>query len=438
MLYRLGKRVQPKLYKIKLLSLVVLGCLIIGALTISLTMSHDLVFVNMPLIKGVGDTAAQISRSRKPSKTVSISKLATGPISPGSVSQVTDTLLNYPCTGLFPPENASLASAVTPELRKLAQYEQLCGGDLVARSSLFAPTPDTVAAAQSDANDMSIRLEDYASHNVTPLVFFEPDTDSGTNLDLDAYQAGDYDDALDSYFSDLKADGITDSMMGMWVLLPEGNIPVWTSVDPSTFVADVTLTAQYQKKYFPNSQDAILLDSETYPSASSWDGGAYISLLPYVQGIPAGLINSFGLEGFPWAPPANQSGDTEYNPRVFLRTDLAAAAARTLGVSNIWLNTGTFNQMYTQDSAQTVTASPFERQTILYGILEQAEALKSQGFDVEVHLFAQNKSNVAEATDWSYWQSQPGDSPSTAVLTTFIHNLTVNNIPLWLFDTYDQ
>jgi hypothetical protein len=327
---------------------------------------------------------------------------------------------------------------MSPQLRKLAQYEQLCNGNLIGRSSFFAPTPSTVAAAQSDAADMAAKLKEYAQFGITPLVFLEPDTDNGTDLDLTAYKNGNYDSALDAYFAALKADGVTDSMRGMWVLLPEGNLPVWSSVDPQTFTAVVTKTAQLQKKYFPHSQSSLMLDSESYPSASSWSGGAYTSLLPYVQGIPKGLIDSFGLQGFPWSPPANQPGSSLSDPRVYLRADLAAHAARALGTNNIWFNTGTFHQMYTKNTAETVTATPLQRQAELAGVVTQAKALQSQGFTVAVHLFAQDKASTAEAVDWSYWQVTPSDTPDTVVLTTFVRDLKTANIPLWLFDTYDQ
>jgi hypothetical protein len=343
------------------------------------------------------------------------------------------------CSGLFGPPTAGLASASSPELRKLAQYEQLCDGTLVSRSSFFAPTPTTVASAQSDAADMVNQLKAYALFGIKPLVFLEPDDDNGTDLDLVQYQAGAYDTALDSYFSDIKAAGVTDSMMGMWVILPEGNLPEWSSVDPNVFAADVTKTVQFQKKYFPASQASIMLDSETYPSASSWSNGAYVSLLPYVQNIPEGLLDSFGLQGFPWAAPANANEASSYDPKTFLRTDLAAAVAQALGVSNIWFNTGTFHEMYAQSPAETVITSPVSRQIVLDGVVGQAKALQSQGFTVEVHLFAQNKATTSEGTNWSYWQNQPSDdSQDSAVLATFVHDLAVANIPLWLFDTYNQ
>lgn len=338
------------------------------------------------------------------------------------------------CVGL-PPKTPGLAEASDSKLRKLAQYQEVCGGQPASRSSFFVPTPATVAQAHSYANDMVATLQAYARYGIAPLVFMEPASATGTQLDLAQYQNGTYDAALNTYFADIKAAGITDSMMGMWVMLPEGNLPIWTSVNPATFAASVTKMAQFQKKYFPASQTAVMLDSKTYPSATSWSGGAYTSLVPYVQSIPKGLIDSFGLQGFPWATPANQSGPNLYDPKVYLHTDLAAVAARSLGVTNVWINTGTFSRQHTATAAETVTMTPVGRQALLSGAVAQAKGLQGQGFTVSVHLFAQDKASVGEAVDWSYWQT-PGDSANTDVFTTFAHDLRSANIPLWIFDTY--
>jgi hypothetical protein len=437
MTYTLGQRVRPRrcarLVPI-VLSLVV--GLASGVALIELSSSH-----NSPLIGlQAGDTVRKqaFHASVTSSSLVQNSAAVPSPATAASVAVQKQNLLQNLSCGALPPKHANLSTSVNPELRKLGQYEQLCGGALASRASFFVPTPNTVTAASGDASDVATTLKEYSKLGIAPLVYMEPDTDSGTELDLAQYQYGIYNAALDAYFADLKADGITDSMMGMWVLIPEGNIPGWGSVDPNTFAADVTITAQYQKQYFPNSQSAILLDSETYPSATSWSNGTYASLIPYVQGIPKGLINSFGLEGFPWAPPANQQGPQEYNPQVYLRTDLAVQAAHALGTTSIWLNTGTFHQMYTQDAAETVTLTPLQRQAILAEVVTQAKALRQQGFSVDVHLFAQNKANTSEAIDWSYWRTNPGDEPDTGVLTSFVHSLSAANIAFWLFDTYDQ
>src|SRR6185369_1721631 len=93
-----------------------------------------------------------------------------------------------------------------------------------------------------------------------------------------------------------------------------------------------------------------------------------------------------------------------------------------LGTSNIWVNTGTFASMYANKAGQTVTLTPAQRQTMLNGVVQLVKQMQARSFAVSIHLFAENKSDVAEATDWSYWQKTPGDTASTPVLTTFLHD----------------
>lgn len=342
-----------------------------------------------------------------------------------------------PCTSLFPPRNTSLANASSPELVKLAQYEQVCNGTVFERSSFFAPTPTTTAEAKDYASDTATKLREYSQMGVKPLVFLEPTTTNG-DIDLNSYRSGRYDSALNSYFYGLKSNGITDAMMGMWVIMPEGNIPVWSSVDPSTFVANVTKTISFQKKYFPASQSSVMLDGQTYPSSNSWEDGAYKSLLPYVQSIPKGLVDSFGLQGFPWAPRVGQSGDKAYDPAIYLHSGLASEAATALGVRNVWFNTGTFSRMYTDSPAQTVMAQPIERQAMLDGVIAQAKSLEDQGFNVSIHLFAEDKSTTSEATDWSYWRSVPANDANAVVFTTFVHDAAEAHLSLWLYDSSEH
>ncbi|HSX04948.1 MAG TPA: hypothetical protein VLF69_00560 [Candidatus Saccharimonadales bacterium] len=330
---------------------------------------------------------------------------------------------------VFPSGHPGLAASSVPELRKLAQYEQLCGGALADRSSFFTSIPPTVSEAYDSAHAIASTLKAYSQVGVTPLVFLEPGT-----LDLAQLAGGAYDTILRAYYGTLQASGITSDMMGMWVIIPEGNLPQWSTVDPTIYAAAVTKTAQFQKEYFPLSQASIMLDSESYPVGGTWGDGRFVSLVPYVQGIPRGLIDSFGLQGFPWAGPASQPDNTFYSPSAYLRVDFAVEAAHALGVNGIWVNTGTFNQMYTNQPSQTVTLSPSQRQAMLNGVLQEVKQVKAQGFSVAIHLFAQNKSKVSEATDWSYWQGQPDNSASTAVFTTFAHDAAAAGVPLWLYD----
>lgn len=338
--------------------------------------------------------------------------------------------------GGFPAAHAGLGASSVPELQKLAQYEQLCGGAVASKASFFVPTPATTSQAQMSATEIAAKLKAFAAAGVAPLVFIEPDDLNGNNLDLQAYAGGAYDSALNAYFGALQAAGVTSSMMGTWVFMPEGNLPVWTTVDPSIYTAVVTKTASTMKHYFPSAQASLMLDSESYAIGAGWGQGKYVSLLPYVQGIPKGLIDSFGLQGFPWTAPANQPPSTSYDPKVYLRADLAVEAARSLGVSSIWFNTGTFAKMYANQSGATVSLASLDRQTMLNGVIQLASGVKAQGFTVAIHMFAQNKANLSEGTDWSYWRGSPTEVGSdAAVFSSFAHDASAAGLGIWLYDT---
>jgi len=332
------------------------------------------------------------------------------------------------------PKRMALASSQSPQLKKLAQYEAVCGSAIVSQMSFFVPTPTTTKEAASDAADVSAQLHEFAKYGITPLVFFEPSTENGP-ISLTDYRAGKYDAALDAYFGAIKRAGVTDAMMGTWVPIPEGNLPEWTSLDPAVFAGSVTRAITLQKKHFPNSKASLMLDSLTYSQPGNYDNGRTVSLLPYVRGIPHGLVDSFGLQGFPWSPPTYDKTPSNGRPQNYLRVDFAAEAARALGVKNIWLNSGTFGTAYAGQAGQ-VTVTPAQRLSLLNDVIVQIKALKSQGFSVSMHLFGENKSRSPEGIDWSYW---PGNnyaaSPSTYAFKAFVHNLQQNDVPLWLFDT---
>lgn len=330
----------------------------------------------------------------------------------------------------------NLEDAASPYLQKLAEYEAVCSSGIVEKMSFFAMTPTSSEQARTYARDVSAQLREFAKYGISPVVFFEPITESGL-VDMQAYQAGHYDAALDAYFAALKSSGVTDTMMGIWVPLPEGNLPMWSSVTPDDFTACVTKAVGYQKKHFPGSMASILLDTNTYPLSGSWTDGRAVSLLPYVQHLPKGLIDSFGLQGLPWSPAANEAGATNGGPQQYLRTDLAVEAARALGVEQVWLNTGTFGVKYANQSGRQITKDPEERRAQLQGVLEGVRSLREQNFTVAVHLFAEDKSAVSEATDWSYWpDGKAVGSASTIVFKAFVHDLQTADVPLWLYDTY--
>ncbi|MBX4201858.1 hypothetical protein KW803_03125 [Candidatus Saccharibacteria bacterium] len=333
-------------------------------------------------------------------------------------------------SGALPPAHTGLANSSNSELKKLAQYEQASGGAVASGMMYFTDYPDNVAGAKGYASHMYSTLKEFAKYGITPLIIMEPSNSNGI-LSFSNYRNGAYDGILDTYFQALKNLGLSDSEMGIWTYFPEANLPEWGPVDVADFAPNITRTVNIQKKYFPSSRASIMLDAESYPAGSTnWSNGSYVSLAPFVSGIPSGLLDSFGLQGFPWVPAANKTGQaSSINPGVYLNSSLAADAANRLGVKYIWLNTGSPAAMYTNNPSQIVYFSASQRQAMLNGVLNQALKLKNSGYGVAVNLFSEDKSNTSRAIDWSY-----KTATDQIVFENFAGQLNANHIDMWLFD----
>jgi hypothetical protein len=340
-----------------------------------------------------------------------------------------------PC-GLDLAGRGGMQESALPQLRELAEYETVCEARFSDSTMLFSPMPTDVTAAVQQGRSMARMLKEFDTYSVAPLVILEPTTATGTMLPVATIADGTYDAALLSYYQTLKDNGITDAMMGTWVPMPEANTPVWGSTDPKDFGTAVTKVAKLQKQRFPASKTSILLGSQSYPSNDvGWKMGAYKSLRPYVANIPSGLIDSFGYQGFPWVPPATTKGTRSTDPKAFLRTDFAIEAAEHLGVRDIWFNTGTFGRSHTAEADEMVVMKPAERLKLLKGIVAQANSLQRKGYQVAIHLFAEDKSASAEAIDWSYWQQGAATSGSaTPVFRQFVRLAVQKDIAVWIYD----
>jgi hypothetical protein len=334
-------------------------------------------------------------------------------------------------------EIKGLEASDEPHLKKLAEYQQVCGSNPASRLMIFTEMPNSNPAAIDNASKMAKTLKQIANAGLRPLVIMEPVTSWGA-VDFNEFHSGFYDAWMDTYFKTLKQQDVTDEQMGMWVPFPEANLPYWNHQNskPDDFAANVVKSAAIQKKYFPDSKVSVMLNSATYENDDfDWRKGEYISLLPYLKTIPKGLIDSFGYQGLPWAPPANQKGAGVMDSNEYLNPKLAVEAAEQLGTKSIWLNTGTFGRKYTLDAEKTAMFSLEQRKDVLAGVETQAKQLRSQGYQVAVNLFAEDKSSIQEATDWSYWPAgQAKTSPGSVVFADFAADLRREHIDLWLFD----
>lgn len=321
------------------------------------------------------------------------------------------------------------------QLKRLVAYQDMCGSLAVKRMMTFTAFPYDRQSAEKDAATMAGKLKLFSKNGVEPLVIVEPAVGSKL-MKYDDFLAGKYSKPLDEYFSNLKAAGVTDEMMGTWVPFPESNTPNWANKNnkPKDFALCVNQYLTVMKKHFPNAKGSILLNAATFdPNDLEWNNGDYLSLSPYLEEIDTRLIDSFGIQGFPWVSRASAKRKEIFRATEFLQNEVAVTSAQQLHTKDIWLNTGTFYAKYAKDPANRTEISLNERRSILNGILDVAKTIQQyqqNEYRVSINLFSEDKSNFNEATDWSYFQSDD----SKALLAEFLHKAENMEVSVSLSD----
>jgi hypothetical protein len=151
-------------------------------------------------------------------------------------------------------------------------------------------------------------------------------------------------------------------------------------------------------------------------------------LFQYTQTIHPGLIDNFGLQGFPWVEEgASASAISKLSPADYLNMNQAIEAADSLGIKNIWYNTGTFKTMYV-GTDHAVEASSTDRQRILDDVAQQVMLTRARGYVTVVCVFSTDKSD-GEGVNWSYLQ----DQANRDVLSRFAQHMEAAGVGLSLF-----
>lgn len=265
------------------------------------------------------------------------------------------------------------------------------------------------------------------SSGLKPIVIVEPDSDWGL-VDLEEYTAGYYDDWINTYFKQLRANGITDEQMGLWIPFPEPQQEFWTNSTPENFSSSVNKYLKTLRSYFPKGKTGILLDSETGESSQA------SQLLAYTRLVDVSLVDVAGLQGFPWDP--TEEGDTR--SRVTYASDFAPAAlakevADSLDTKEVLLNIGSYRHRKGANGNDIAITTEL-RKASLDSILNEASELK--GYNVTISLFAENKYATSEGVDWSYWA--PGDtykSEQMALFTDFVRAAKQGQYAFYIFDS---
>lgn len=343
------------------------------------------------------------------------------------------TIITNSCSDREPLQK--LSEAASSSLKRLASYQQACHSLATDTLMVFLSMQKTTDGAKTQAIQDAKTLKAFSEAKVRPLIIAEPTTTAGENLDFALFANGTYNPVIEAYFQELKAAGITDEQLGILNPFPEANLPYWENNQAQFFAPSVNNYLTIARNYFPTVQTSILLNSATYELTDfNWENGDYNSLLPYVKGIKPELVNYAGIQGFPWISRAGGQG-VIFNGAEFLSPSLLTEMADALKTKKIWLNTGTFGAKYTLDPEAKRIVTVQQRKEILATIKEQANMLQQKGYTVAINIFAEDKSNQKEETNWSYWQNdKPFESTATPLITEFIRELNKDKISFWLFD----
>lgn len=328
-----------------------------------------------------------------------------------------------------------VGNTADPHLKRLDDYQKSCASFVTNKLMIFIGFAGDIPTAEASATEVASKLIEFNKVGISPIVIVEPYVKDSA-MHYKTYLSGAYDASMDHFFKRLKELGVTDQMMGMWVPFPESNTPSWNNKDtePRDFAFCVNKYLAKVKQYFPGAVGSVLLNATTYePTDANWENGNYLSLSEYTGLLDNKLVDSFGIQGFPWVSNAQQAKRTIFRASEFIQPDLAIGAAQGLRTRDIWINTGTFASKYTNDPTKTVHLSINERKALLNGILEIATYIREHQqneYRVTINLFSEDKSKSNEATDWSYFQ----DVESQAVLKEFLTQANEIEIPVSLYD----
>jgi hypothetical protein len=326
----------------------------------------------------------------------------------------------------------NLEKSVYPGLAKLKLYQDICQSNPFSSEMVFINFPLTKSEAESYALDVAQILKEFAADKIDPVIVFEPIGSSG-NVNFTNIAEGKYKSVLDYYFQKISEQGIDSVTIGTWLPYPEANTPAFgqKSFLPADFSKMVNSFVDSYRSKFSTGKVGILLDSRSYaPGDTNWSSGQLVSFSPYLTGIKNSAIDIFYLQGFPWAPTKSEKEmASSLDPNEYLPDVILKEAAQILGTKKIALHTGTYRKKY-RTSGETITMTSAERKKILDDTLTIAENLKQQDYQPTISLFAENKFNDGEETDWSYL----GNSADETVLKNFLRQAGCLGVNMVLYD----
>ena len=317
-----------------------------------------------------------------------------------------------------------------PQLKVINEYEKACKSAFFDQMMLFTNMPVSSNDSIKLADEMTVRIKKFTARKMKPVVIVEPDSIRGL-IDFQEYATGYYDEWIRIYFDRLKKNGLTAEQIGTWIPFPEPQQPFWNNnTNPDDFAVSVNRYFKIYKSYFPQAKSAILLDSQVGEEDTS------SKLIAYTRLLDNDLIDMAGVQGFPWHPSdENDRRLAVIRANQFIPAYLVQEVAESLNTKEVLINTGTYRHRKTVNGGSRAISTE-ERQLTLESIVREVEIMQASNYKVTVNIFAENKLDLKEGVDWSYWQANSyGDSTHTALFMNFVRKLEAKNVTISMFDS---
>ena len=323
---------------------------------------------------------------------------------------------------------SSLSLSQDEQLKKLSLYKKEIQGEYGKEMMIFLNMPTSEKWIHALAENMKNIIAEYKINLVKPIFLFEPYDEQREEIDFSYLKSGSYDEKLRLLFSLLNNTyHISSEDIGLVVPYPENNTPAYKRKGfvPEDFPLLIHSFFSVAREQYPTLEGWILLDSKSYDIGKKWWQGTFSSFMPYIRGIKPGTLSRFWIQWFPWV--SNDGSIEAYNPKEYLPLGITLEASKYLSVKSIWYNTWVMKKKYRNN---TITLTWEARDTILEETLDQWEKLAEKWYGIHIHIFAQNKFNQYEATDWSIL----GDIEEKNSFKKFITQAKEKNISVSVYD----
>lgn len=313
-------------------------------------------------------------------------------------------------------------------IQSINYYKRLNSNLKVKKGMVFINMPSNQQGIDDATSYLASLFKSFQTNKIEPLIVVEPSNENGP-ISFDSIANGEYNNNFDLFFNSLANKYDSTKLNTTWVPFPEPNIPnTWNNnnFDVRSFGYMFNNFSRIQKSNLSNSKSTILLNNKTYDSNDiNWSNGEYKSFTGYIENIDKGLIDSFGIQGFAW----NYSNPTWSlkNAKTIIQSSLLTEAAQTLGLKSIWANTGT--DRFFKDNSIVYEVSNRDRNQINTDLSSELVKFTSQGYNVEVNLFLEDKLNTNEGRDWSYYTT----NEDRKVFSNFTNSLQRGNVSISIF-----